>query len=61
LSAALQGAYQHDYGSWQCGCAEVVTDPAVRARRARTSPLGIFWALLSEVGCMPAAHPASSE
>jgi len=26
-----------------------------------TSPFGIFWASLSEVGCMPAAHPASSE
>src|SRR6266566_4466827 len=31
-----------------------------RERSAPTSPLGIFCALLSEVGCMPAAHPASS-
>ena len=28
---------------------------------ARMSPLGIFWALLSEVSCMLAAHTASSE
>ena len=34
--------------------------PRLRQRGAPTSPFGIFCALLSEVACMPAAHPASS-